>query len=411
MAFLISAGVTAIAAATFVLPPLANGHVQQQFPISRQYAWSRDFYDSKQVFENVENKPYAYNAGGVKEVQARAIAETDPAELAENGGGGIFPLYFQPRAENGNYLESNEIAKRHGVCGDPRLGGTANTYSTPNSEWEVLDSFVSGQEIEIDVVVVFYHWGHLEFFICDTADLDPDDVVTQECLNKYPLTRAPDANAASPIDPNYPGRYYMDPPCRKDETEQNVGVWVPEDPYNVRMRYLLPDITCTHCVLQMHYMSGDRCRHIGVDEFNPPSWNSACAPNKEDWVDLDTGSICGQGGGYPEEFWACSDFAITSSKRTFVNLVVAISPGERRVHASQITSAMEGCSNGIAGIEGSNGEGVVCCPVECGQCGTQECHQAGLAVGLDNTSCCVTGVLDNHDLCADSGEAPCIIGA
>ncbi|CAM9160118.1 unnamed protein product [Hapterophycus canaliculatus] len=313
MAFQVSARLVALTAAAVKLAPSVNGHVQQQFPISRQYAWSRDFYDSK--FDNVENKPYAYNAGGVKEVQARAIAETDPTVLAENGAGGYFPLYFQPRAENGNYLESNEIGKRHGVCGDPRLGGTANTYSTPNSEWEVLDTFVSGQEIEIDVVVVYYHWGHVEFFICDTADLDPDDVVTQECLNKYPLTRAPDANAASPIDPNYPGRYYMDPPCRKDEVEQNVGVWVPEDPYNVRMRYLLPDITCDHCVLQMHYMSGDRCRHVGVDEFNPPSWNSACAPKKEDWIVLDTGSICGQGGGYPEEFWACSDFAIVSSKQ------------------------------------------------------------------------------------------------
>ncbi|CAM9630656.1 unnamed protein product [Hapterophycus canaliculatus] len=258
MALQASTGLMALATSASTLVPLASGHVQQQFPISRQYAWSRDFYDLE--FEHVERKPYAYNAGGVKAVQARAKANTDPDELAANGGGGRFPLYFQPRAPNGNYLESNEIAKRHGVCGDPRLvsasnpGGSKNVYSTPNSEWEVLGSFAGGQDIEIDVVVVYYHWGHLEFFICDTADLDdPDDVVTQECFNKYPLTRFPDPNAASPIDPKYPGRYYMDPPCRKDETEKNVGAWVPQDPYNVRMRYLLPDITCTHCVLQMHY--------------------------------------------------------------------------------------------------------------------------------------------------------------
>ncbi|CAM9871033.1 unnamed protein product [Scytosiphon promiscuus] len=447
-----------VAAAAISLSPVAEGHVQQQFPISRQYAWSRDFYDSQ--FENVENKPYAYNAGGVKEVMARGIAETDPTELEENGAGEKFPLYFQPRADNGNYLESNEIAKRHGVCGDPRLGGTAITYSTPNSEWEVLDTFVSGQEIEIDVVVVYYHWGHLEFFICDTADLDdPDDVVTQECFNKYPLTRAPDENAASPIDPDYTGRYYMDPPCRKDEVEQNVGVWVPEDPYNVRMRYLLPDIECEHCVLQMHYMSGDRCRHIGVDEFNPDSWNSACAPNKEDWIDLDTGSICGQGSSYPEEFWACSDFAITSngesdsapspvssssSSSTSSSEPSSTSSSEPSSTSSSepsssttpeptesytapspepSTTSTSGdytetisepedaltCSNGVTGIEGSNDDGTVCCPVECGQCGTSECHQAGLAVDLDNTHCCVTGVLVTKGLCSESETAPCII--
>ncbi len=72
-------------------------------------------------FANVENAPYAYNAGGVKEVQDRAEALTDPDVLAAAGNGDQFPLYYLERAANGNYLESNEIAKRHGVCGDPRL--------------------------------------------------------------------------------------------------------------------------------------------------------------------------------------------------------------------------------------------------------------------------------------------------
>lgn len=37
-------------------------------------------------------------------------------------------------------------------------GKSGNKYSTPNSEWEILDTFVSGQEIEIDAVMVYYHW-------------------------------------------------------------------------------------------------------------------------------------------------------------------------------------------------------------------------------------------------------------
>ena len=32
------------------------------------------------------------------------------------------------------------------------------TYTTPNSQWEVLHTFESGREIEIDVVIVYYHW-------------------------------------------------------------------------------------------------------------------------------------------------------------------------------------------------------------------------------------------------------------
>lgn len=49
--------------------------------------------------------------------------------------------------------------------------------------------------------------GHLEFFICNTDEMeDPDGVPTQECFNKHPLTRADGDDSASLIDPNYPGR-------------------------------------------------------------------------------------------------------------------------------------------------------------------------------------------------------------
>lgn len=72
-------------------------------------------------FEDLEGAPYAFNAGGVKDVQARARANTNAATLAAHGGGGLFPLFFSDRTENGNYLETNEVAKRTTPCGDPRL--------------------------------------------------------------------------------------------------------------------------------------------------------------------------------------------------------------------------------------------------------------------------------------------------
>ena len=37
-------------------------------------------------------------------------------------------------------------------------GRTDFPYSTPNSEWPVLAEFESGQVIEINAVVVYYHW-------------------------------------------------------------------------------------------------------------------------------------------------------------------------------------------------------------------------------------------------------------
>ena len=59
-------------------------------------------------------------------------------------------------------------------------------------------------------------------------------------------------------------------------------------------------------------VTGNRCKHIGYDEFNPDSWNSECAPDTEDWISPDTRGLCGVAKSYPEEFWACSDITISS---------------------------------------------------------------------------------------------------
>ena len=105
--------------------------------------------------------------------------------------------------------------------------------------------------------------GHFEFFLCDTQDLeDPDGVVTQECLNTYPLTRVAKSNEG-PVDPAYPGRYFPDPPCRADTGEieqvsyQNPASRFAGEP-NGRATYRFPDIECEHCVLQMVWRESNR---------------------------------------------------------------------------------------------------------------------------------------------------------
>ena len=46
-------------------------------------------------------------------------------------------------------------------------------------------------------------------------------------------------------------------------------------------------------------------KFIGYDDFNPQSWPSDCAPNKEAWNVYDR-----PGNGYPQEFWNCADITI-----------------------------------------------------------------------------------------------------
>ncbi|CAB1121513.1 unnamed protein product [Ectocarpus sp. CCAP 1310/34] len=66
------------------------------------------------------------------------------------------------------------------------------------------------------------------------------------------------------------------------------------------------------------------------------------------------------------------------------------------------------CSDGIEGIDGN---GVVCCPLGCGQCAGSGCSTAGAANGLTSSSCCGGGIKSSGNYCDDTGVAPCIYGS
>lgn len=102
----------------------------------------------------------------------------------------------------------------------------------------------------------------MEFFICNSNDQsDPDGVPTQSCFNKHPLTRTPGGDNESPIDPSYPGRYFVDPECRASETNQDMPEGASVDGYVIHMKYDLPkDLTCERCILQMIYCEFWRVR-------------------------------------------------------------------------------------------------------------------------------------------------------
>ncbi|CAN0016431.1 unnamed protein product, partial [Sphacelaria rigidula] len=270
-------------------------------------------------FPELEHCPHCMQSKGPSAVRARAHANTDPIEL-EIYGDGRWPHHDSyERGEllpNGNYYETDAISVRHGLCGDPgqtQPEGT-NRYGQDNSVYPVLETLAEGSVVEMKVVMSTYHWGHLEFFLCNAEDLPdgPDSPVTQSCFNRYPLDRAEDDGDASPIDPNHPGRYYVDPPCRAAETDQSKPDGT-DSGHVVTARYQLPKgLTCERCIIQMVYYTGNSCHHPGYEEFNPPSWPSECAPNKENWITTEPGLCGGEDDKYPEEFWNCADVSIKS---------------------------------------------------------------------------------------------------
>ena len=90
--------------------------------------------------------------------------------------------------------------------------------------------------------------------MCNAADLPdgPDSPVTQSCFNNHPLDRA-EGDDNQPIDPANRGRFFLDPPCRASETNQDLlpGVF-PGDVATARFK--LPDgVTCDRCIVQMVY--------------------------------------------------------------------------------------------------------------------------------------------------------------
>eukprot|EP00903_Cladosiphon_okamuranus_P008987 g8597.t1 len=302
----------------------ADGHCFQFKPVSRQTLHTRA-YNADERYGAIEKHADAYNGGGPGVVKERQLARTDPAVLDRYGGGDVWPLAaawdLGEVCDNGNYLENDDIAVSHGVCGDTPQSGDDNEiiYSTATSNWNVLETFEPGQIIEIDIAFTNYHWGHVEYFLCDVQDMeDPDGVPKQSCFNKHPLNRAEDDNFNSPVDPAYPGRYYIDPPCRGennevDQTRPELGGVLDDGTVN-HMRYKLPDdVECDHCILMMRYHSGRGCKSPGYDEFNPPSWPSTCGPNKEDWIEVTSHKCNSPGREWGNMFWNCSDIAIKRS--------------------------------------------------------------------------------------------------
>lgn len=112
--------------------------------------------------------------------------------------------------------------------------------------------YQQGQEINIKFILTSNHMGHAEFSICPLKD--DNDVETEECFKKYPLTQLeciqPDNNCTNLPDKN------------KVIVRGNENIY--------RLKAVLPeDLSCDHCVLRWHYRAGNNMRRCpdGVERF------------------------------------------------------------------------------------------------------------------------------------------------
>lgn len=85
---------------------------------------------------------------------------------------------------------------------------------------------------------------------------------------------------------------------------------------------------------------------------------------------------------------------------------VSSTPSPSVTSSSATSMTTSTCSNGITGIESSNG--LACCAVGCGQCGGVGCSTVGLPE-YDADDCCSTEIVDFGMSCSVTGSAPCYV--
>ena len=179
-------------------------------------------------------------------------------------------------------VETVATSARHGLCGDP-ADASPQPYALMPADTGPLPRYgpATGGIVDVEVVVTAHHAGHMEFRVCDTStvagggDSGGDGgagrgAVTQACFDAHgPLARVPGDSAVSPIDPQHPYRFFLEPRCAKDEGATVAGI----GGHVMRARVRLPEALvargCAHCVLQMWWVSGNSC--------NPPGYRDAAA--------------------------------------------------------------------------------------------------------------------------------------
>lgn len=167
--------------------------------------------------------------------------------------------------------------------------------------------------LDAKVAVVAHHNGFFEMHVCDVEKCGGE--ISTSCFrNKhcYQLLRDKNTSCESrnnqrcaPVDPKYPGRWYL--PCKKNPDYDVFGG-------GDTMRFLFPKgLRCKHCVLSWFWTSANTCNPPGVIEFfegpRGPNWNKCWGEAGAQGGYTKVQQPCA-GSRFPEEYYQCADIAV-----------------------------------------------------------------------------------------------------
>ncbi|CDF37082.1 unnamed protein product [Chondrus crispus] len=203
----------------------------------------------------------------------------------------------------------------------------------------IVSHYKTGGLVDFSVELDTNHNGYFDFFVCNLDKCGSD--ISGKCFTeghcqkllrvKHKDCEDPSVDTnyeCGPIDPVYPGRWYV--PCRNTG---HVGVHIVGGASGT-MRYQLPaGLSCEHCVIQWYWATANSCAPRGFldyfETFNNPFGTTCESDGGGKGAHRKGMSECG-GDSAPEEFWNCSDVQITPDGKPAGPVTAVGAPVEER---------------------------------------------------------------------------------
>lgn len=264
----------------------------------------------KGIDENAPKDYWAHFPAGDKDDEPGAGARSQIREAGSKGWAPFRPL------DKGFKWRAGVCGDRKGPKQDHRRGGRYYYGG------KIVRTYTQGGILAAQVNVVANHGGFFEFHICDVSKCGGE--ISEECFRGghcKQLQRAPNPKCddgrnslCAPIDPKYPGRWYM--PCSNvhKHTSHGLSDYFGGD----TMLYRLPEkFVCEHCVLQWFWSTGNSCNAPGVIEYfdgeQAPKWGTCKGQAGAIGGVSRVQPPCGPHR-FPEEYLQCADIRIDRSK-------------------------------------------------------------------------------------------------
>lgn len=289
------------------LPALVYSHGLMTIPYQRGALSPRCKFNRNATFPLAPADQKAHFPAGDKDSSPGAAARSQIRTAGSRGWTPFAPL--RP-----------DFKWRAGVCGD--LPGPNQAHMRGGEFYygaQITATYVEAQEIQIEMNIVANHNGFMELHICDVKKCGGE--ISEQCFKDghcQQLLRAPNESCDSgydlrcaPIDPNYPGRWYL--PCARvpENSQERFG--------NDKMTYQLPKgLTCDHCVLHWFWSAANTCNPPGVINFyegenGPKNWEQCPGQGGAKGGYTKVQKDCSKDR-FPEEYYQCADIRIEKKK-------------------------------------------------------------------------------------------------